>query len=110
MPFPHIQIYGLKNFVVTPEMNVTLASTNCQEVPYQGRATPPRVEKHLFTVTGKIKKKVSKNTVTFWLQEIIKEAYKSASDSGSTVGKLKSHKVHSTEDLLSFQKLSSPPS
>ena len=59
--------------------------------------------RRLFVSTGRIKKEVSKNTISFWLRETIRKAY--ASEPGVVLpSRVRAHEVRGIAPSLSFKK------
>ena len=59
--------------------------------------------RRLFTSTGREKKEVSKNTISFWLREVIRKAYSSA-DSGPPPSRVRAHEVRGIAPSLAFKR------
>ena len=57
----------------------------------------------LFIATGRNKKEVSKNTISFWLREVIKKAYHS-SEGGVDLPRVRAHEVRGIAPSLLFKR------
>ena len=55
----------------------------------------------LFICIGRVKK-ISRDTISFWLRDVISEAHKTAFEEDCTVVRTKAHEVHSIGSSLLF--------
>lgn len=60
--------------------------------------------RRLFVSTGRNKKDVSKNTISFWLSEVIRRAYSSASPSYADIVHAKAHDFRGLGPTIAFKK------
>ena len=102
--FDGFTIPSLKDFSGDDPQEMVLCPVRAVRL-YLKRTQPLRSSDHgrLFLATGRNKKEVSKNTISFWLRETIKRAYQSSGEE-DTAPKIRAHEVRGIAPTLLFRR------
>ena len=103
--FDEFSVPSLQDFVGADPDEMLLCPVRSLNA-YLDRTAPlrPSSSKRLFLSSGRIKKEVSKNTISFWLRRVIRRAYEDLPDNEVTLARISIQEIRAVSTSSLFRK------